>query len=305
MVVACLFLVVSTRAQTTEAKNDGEYLKRIHTGDLIDIHVPGYLEYDWRGRINPEGFLDGFDKISKQIYALCRTESEVAADVTRELAATVRSPKTEVRVVDISRRSPAIFDGAVAVPTRFQIRREARLIELLTAAGGMTDRSSGKISIFRPARASCFEPSSAANVGPTEISISSLLSGDPAANVVIVSGDLVLVSEAQPVFIVGAVATQGRMDFRPDLSVRRAIDSAGGPLKDAVLKQVTIFRRNAENITVDLDKSEKNASEVLLQPFDIIDVPFKNRPPRKQPPIAELDSDRAIERSKFPLKIIE
>jgi len=71
-------------AQNTELKSEADYLKRIHIGDLIDIHVAGYLEFDWRGRINAEGFLDCFDKIPKQIYALCRSESDVQANNTHK-----------------------------------------------------------------------------------------------------------------------------------------------------------------------------------------------------------------------------
>ena len=33
----------------------------IHSGDLIDVDVVGSIEYDWRGRLNPEGFLDGIE----------------------------------------------------------------------------------------------------------------------------------------------------------------------------------------------------------------------------------------------------
>ena len=57
------------------------YLNRIHAGDIVDIRVVGNLDYDWRGGLTPEGFLDGFEKVPKQIYARCRTEDEIAKQI--------------------------------------------------------------------------------------------------------------------------------------------------------------------------------------------------------------------------------
>jgi len=299
-------------AQTTST--DNTYLRRVHQGDLIDIHVLGHLDFDWRGRINPEGFLDGFDKIPNQIYALCRTETEIAAELEKILSTQLREPRAEVKIVDTSQRPFAVVDGAVATPTRFQIRREVRLIELITAAGGFNDRSNGKIGIVRPIGLSCIDhtlnEADLPNAGkPIEVAISDLLSGDPKANVNVVSGDMVVVAEALPLYMVGAVATQGRIDHRPQLSVSRAIDASGGVLKDAEIKQVAIFRRFggvSELIHVDLEKIRgKESQDVELKPFDIVDVPYKGRPPRKFPPVGETESNRSTDRTKLPLKIIE
>ena len=51
----------------------------IHPGDLIDIDVIGSVEYDWRGTLNPEGFLDGVDYTENPIFARCRSEEEIAS----------------------------------------------------------------------------------------------------------------------------------------------------------------------------------------------------------------------------------
>ena len=287
------------------------YLNRVHSGDILDIRVVGNLEYDWRGGITAEGFLDGLEKIPKQIYALCRTEDEIAKEITNELSAILRNPQTEVRILDRSNRAPATVEGAIATATRFQMKRPARLNELIVAAGGITDRSSGEIMISRPGGLSCVEPDSSGNRPNSNLTVKipDLISGKAGANPIIVSGDLVVIFEASPVFLVGAVATQGRIDHRPQLTVSRAIDSAGGLIKDAVAERITIFRREngtTSTIPVDLAKIRSNyAEDVVLSPFDIIDVPFKGRPPRKLPPVFETESVYADRRAKLPLKIIE
>src|SRR5215218_6200785 len=55
----------------------------IHTGDLIDVDIVGSTEYDWRGKLTPEGFLNGINFVEEPIYGLCRAEEEVAAAVAK------------------------------------------------------------------------------------------------------------------------------------------------------------------------------------------------------------------------------
>ncbi len=315
-ILFAIFFVSNISAQLVpRSTKETNFIDRIHFGDLIDIHVAGNLEFDWRGGITPEGFLDGFDKISKQIFVLCRTEQEVATEINDELKTVLRNPNVQVRVVDRSGRSPATIDGAVISPTRFQLRRAARLSEIIVVAGGFSDRASGEIMISRPIGLSCVDVgiggSNIANDTPTrfDIRIPELLSGAEGSNPVIVNGDLIVVLDASPVYLVGAVATQGRIDFRPQLTLSRAVDSAGGSLKDAVLERISIFRReNGKStvLTANLNQIRSNPNnDIPLKPFDIIDVPFKGRPPRKLPPILEVEPGENERRAKLPLKIID
>jgi protein involved in polysaccharide export with SLBB domain len=307
--------MTDVRAQQPVAFRNTEpdsYLNRVHYGDVIDIRVVGNLEYDWRGGLTPEGVLDGFEKVPKQIYALCRSEDEIAKEITNELAPILRNPLTEVRILDRSHRTPATMEGAITTPMRFQMKRPARLNELIIAAGGITDRSSGEIMISRSDGLSCVQSTSVSSTRPVSnqtIRIADLISGKADANPVVVSGDLIVILEASPVFLLGAVGTQGRIDYRPQLTVSRAIDSAGGVIKDAVPDRITIFRRengNISTIPVDLTRVRANpAEDVALRPFDIIDIPFKGKPPRKLPPVFETEDVYGDRLAKLPLKIIE
>jgi hypothetical protein len=59
-------------------------------------------------------------------------------------------------------------------------------------------------------------------------------------------------------------------------------------------------------IDVNLNKIRNDESEdIALRPYDIIDVPFKGKPPRRLPPVIEYDADPAARRAKLPIKIIE
>ena len=152
----CALLGVVLASGAVCAQSDQANL--VHFGDLLEVDVVGSYDYDWRGSLNQDGYLDGFDTIANQIYALCQTEADLSTAVQKELSKTLREPKVEVRILDRSNRAVAFLSGAVRSPKRFQIKRNVRLNELLVLSGGITDRSSGEISIFRPPNLNCTEP---------------------------------------------------------------------------------------------------------------------------------------------------
>ena len=65
------------------------------------------------------------------------------------------------------------------------------------------------------------------------IKISELRAGMPEANPVIRPGDYVLVTEAEPVYITGAVLSPGGLYLRDQLMLSRALAMVGGPRKEA------------------------------------------------------------------------
>ena len=59
-------------------------------------------------------------------------------------------------------------------------------------------------------------------------------------------------------------------------------------------------------LSVDLTRIRSNQSEdIVLRPYDIVDVPFKGKPPRKLPPVFETESVYGDGRAKLPLKLID
>ncbi|MGI9056364.1 MAG: hypothetical protein ACR2F2_11245, partial [Pyrinomonadaceae bacterium] len=39
----------------------------VHYGDLIDVDILGSFDYDWRGKLTPEGYLDGVNFVEEPI----------------------------------------------------------------------------------------------------------------------------------------------------------------------------------------------------------------------------------------------
>ncbi|HLM60437.1 MAG TPA: hypothetical protein VK308_06525, partial [Pyrinomonadaceae bacterium] len=144
-----------TIATDATSENSKKESNPVHPGDLVEVDVIGSIEYDWRGTLTPEGFLEGGDYIENPIYALCRNEEEIALDIAKAYGKILRDPKVVVRILDRSNRPLALLYGAVKTPQRFQLKRPVFLNELLIVAGGLTEKISGEIQIFRPKNLSC------------------------------------------------------------------------------------------------------------------------------------------------------
>jgi protein involved in polysaccharide export with SLBB domain len=299
------------------AQNDQANL--VHFGDLLEVDVIGSYDYDWRGSLNQEGYLEGFDTIANQIYGLCQSEGDLSAAVQKELSKTLRDPKVEVRILDRSNRAVAFLSGAVRSPKRFQIKRNVRLNELLVLSGGITDRSSGEISIFRPANLNCGETkrsaeghfvkaSQAGGAETLNIKIADILRGDAAANPEILSGDIVTVSEAMPVYIIGGVNVPQQISLRNQLTLSRAIATSGGLAKEGN-SVITIFRREGRetrSIKADLEKIEMGQDEdPVLKPFDIVDVPQRGKPKRVRPPVIDKGIPMSATLRALPLRVVD
>lgn len=281
----------------------------VHFGDLIDVDVVGGFEFDWRGKLNSDGFLDGLDTYGDPVAGICRSEEQIAAAIAKALSKILREPKVVVRVLDRSERAVVRFDGAVRTPTRFRVRRPVRLQELIVMAGGLIDSSNGEVTILRAGKMNCSPLGSDNKTETIVIKISELLAGREEANPRILSGDNVTARNADPIYVIGAVNNPRSLSSREQMTVTRAIAMAGGLVKNADPRKVTLFRREATEtriIEVDLEKIKSGElKDENLRPFDILDVAAKGGEKRKFPPVSIRDDGREKNKGELPLKIVE
>lgn len=304
------FLIISLIVLTSTGWPQGKPVRssdRIHPGDLIEIDELGGFDYDWRGRLNPEGFLAGFAKVADPIFGRCKSPEELAELVRAAYSRTLRDPQVRVRILDRSERPMAYFDGAIKQPMRLQIRRDVYLRELVVIGGGFTDRASGEVTVLRPENQSCQTPQGE----PTKlhtVKVADILAGDQAADLKIVSGDIVTVVEVQPVYVIGGIVRPGKQDWRDGATVSRVIAASGGVTKGGVAGSVLIFRRElgaSKIIDADLDAIKAGAAEdIEIKPFDIIDVPLKGEMKRTIPPVVE-DRRGGADRRELPVRVID
>jgi len=302
----------------------------IHYGDLIDVDVVGSFEFDWRGTLNSEGDLADFDKVPDPVPGLCRTESEIAAEISKQYGKILRNPNVVVRILDRSNRPMSVLQGAVRTSHRFQIKRPVLLNELLILAGGLTDRASGEISIFRPQNLNCVGQAAKAAEGDSliagetrekfirvsrgngaetlNIRISDLLSGNKSANPRILSGDIVTVTEAPPIYVIGGVNAPKQLSSRSEFTLTRAISSAGGLAKEGLDKVIIFRRRGKESSVIEADLKkihDGTEKDPILEPFDIVDVQQKGREKNKTYPAIDASGSDASRSGLFPLRVID
>lgn len=280
----------------------------VHYGDTVDVDVVGTLEFDWRGTLTLDGYLDGLEGAAEPVAALCRKPSQIAADIEKAYAKLLREPKVIVRIVDRSGRAMVTVNGAIRTPARFRLLREVRLRELIVRGGGFTDDASGEISIFRPPNLGCSADPPKDNGSQTLlIKVTDLLRGDSAADIPVKAGDIVDVVRAMRVYVIGAVNNPRPVYSRSDLTVSRAIATAGGLSRDAENGKATIFRREGTEtalIEADLAKIKRGETvDIVLKPFDILDVAGKGGAKRKFPPVAPEGGNSAAR--DLPIRVID
>jgi len=277
----------------------------IHQGDRIEIDIMGSLDFDWRGAVGPDGYLENYDKIAEPIFARCVSTHDLARKIESALSKILRDPRVEVRILDRSGRPPALIDGAIKQPQRLILKRRARLREIIVLAGGITDKASGKIILFRPPGLGCAD--SVDSPKSLTIELTELIAGRPEADPEVLPGDIVTVESAMPVYVIGGVRAPGAVLYRPEMTLTRAVASAGGLSKGADDSAVVIYRKvdgRQEVIESDLGAIlDKKQPDVRLKPYDTVEVSEKGRP-RKRLPL-EGFQPRETTISPLPVRVVD
>ena len=255
-------------------------------GDVVDVRVFGQPDLSSSAQVDSDGNLSALPFLEIPIRAKCRTDKEVQKDIQIAYAKFINNPQVSVRISERNSRQPATVFGAVRQATRVEMKRKVRLNELMAVSGGFTERAAGTIQILHTEPLMCPEAGEEAESAPIDgtriplqiVRIADLRSGKIEANPVIRPGDYVLVTEAEPVYITGAVMSPGGLYLRDQLTLSRAIAMVGGARKEAKLNDVAIYRQvpgsiKQETLHVDVAAIKKNQKEdFILQPYDIIEV---------------------------------
>src|SRR2546425_12232366 len=141
---------------STDAQGIRNYL--LGPGDVLDVRVFGQSDLSSQVEIDADGNISSLPFLETPIRAQCRTDKEVQKDIATAYAKYIKNPQVSVRVVDRKSRQPATISGAVRTPMQVTMMRQVRLHELITKAGGWTDRASGTIEVMHTEPPMCAEP---------------------------------------------------------------------------------------------------------------------------------------------------
>jgi polysaccharide export outer membrane protein len=272
--------VTATPQQSLVAATNPDDRYRIGPSDVLDIRILNRPNLSREAvRVEGNGMIR-MPLIDTEIPAACRTEGELAKDISTRYARYYRNLQVDVFIKEYHSRQVAII-GAVNDQSRFELQRRIRLLELLTYAKGPTTKAGQTINIVHSINAAaCNQDVQAddANAFST-FKLSDVLQGEPKSNPYLEAGDIVTVPEADQVYVVGNVFMPLTIPLKEPITLTRAIAMAGGPKIDTKKDKIRIVRQEPgtaarKELIVDLSAIEKkNADDIALMANDIVDVP--------------------------------
>ncbi len=273
----------SSSATSGDSAVSADY--RVGAGDVVSVSIPEAQEFGGKFRISDSGFID-VPGLASPVSAEGQTAAELSRTIRQALidAKQLRDPKVTVFVEEFHGRRITVL-GAVAKPAVYPLERRTTVLEAVSMAGGALPGAGNSVTIVR-GKASAEATGTA--VGSVQIiDLARLTKGEePGANVEVQGGDLISVSAAQIVYVVGAVIKPGGFVMSnpsAGISAVQAIAMAEGFNGVAATNRAVIMRQSTsdtsrQEIPVDLSQMlAGKQADVLLAPNDILYIPESGR----------------------------
>lgn len=233
-------------------------------GDVLEVSVWGFPDLTRTVAVRPDGYISL--PLVGEVQAGGRTVEDLQRFLTRRFAAYVRNPQVAVIVREFRKVRVSVL-GEVRRPGVVELLPPVRVLDALSAAGGLlesADRRSARL--VRPD-------------GTVELlDLEGAERGDPSHNVLLSTGDAVVIPEdvAGFVFVLGEVQKPGAFRLKGELRVLEALALAGGLTEKAGVEQAYILRGKTQRIPVNLlallSRGEV-AENTRLEAGDLIFVP--------------------------------
>ena len=212
------------------------------------------------------------------------TLKQLEAEISHRLEKYLVDPQVTVSITEF-RSQPISVLGAVTRPGVLQVRGPRTLWEIISDVGGLKNDAGDTVKIIRDLQEGAI-PLPGAHIDPTgkysivELDIDSVKSMEnPQENIVVRPYDVISVSQADVVYVIGDVARSGGFVTNGSISVLEALSLAGGygprsaPAKSRILRAQDNTDARAQ-IPIDLKKLiQGNAEDLRLRANDILFVP--------------------------------
>lgn len=181
------------------------------------------------------------------------------------------SPHVNVSIKEYKSQKVSVL-GAVKNPGSYALKRKTDILEVISQAGGFTDKAGQIITIVRPNSIQRrVNPASSGQDSENEIiklDLSDFKASSAYDNFPVMNGDSIYVNLAPRIFVTGEVKKAGEFPWEKGLTVRQAISLAGGHTDKASPRRVIITRMEDGK-----EKELKPKMDDLVIPGDIIKIP--------------------------------
>jgi polysaccharide biosynthesis/export protein len=264
---------------------DGDYA--LGPGDIITVTIADTPEIVGKFRVTETGYIS-LPMLPTPVKAEGLTTVELSKAIAGALKAAqlYRDPVVSVFVEEFHSRTVTVL-GAVAKPSVYPIQKSTTVLEVISMAGGLAPQAGSIVTVLRNA-----QPENSSGSTHTDVplphrvltlDLRKLEKGmDASLNAEVRAGDVVSVSMAPIVYVVGAVTKPGGYVLQEGSSgatVLQALAMAEGIKSVAAPGRTVIVRGspngpNQEEIPVDLGKIlSRKAGDYPLEPNDILFIP--------------------------------
>ena len=278
---------------------------RIGSQDLLDISVFEAPELNRSLRVSANGTVSM--PLVGSVDAVGVTAKELENSLQKKLLQYMKDPHVSVLVTSIESHPISII-GEVNKPGVFQVREPKSLLEVLSLGQGLAPDAGDDVLVIRgaetesggaaimqvdsqgkmqetmmgPPSSSHPQPQSKTIGATTDVKLQDLLaSGGPRFNLSINPGDVVEVTKAGIVYVVGSVKKPGGFVLKnsESLSVLQAVALAEGLTPTSAKSRARIIRSDEKSgkrteISINLAKIlSGKAPDEVLKPADIVFVP--------------------------------
>ncbi len=239
----------------------------IGPGDELDITVYGAPDLSGHTRVGSDGNISLPLVGYVHIAGLSSDQAQQAISQQLQEKHIVKEPQVSVFVKEYTNSEISVA-GEVAKPGVFSVLGPHRLLDVLEAAGGLTEKASNTITISHRDR--------------DELTTVHL-SNDPAqmarANVALQPGDTVVVPQAGIVYVLGEVNKPGgyALNSSGGVTLLQVLAAAGGPTHLAAVSGTKMVRRTPaglKELSVPMkDLLHAKTADIPMNPGDIVYVP--------------------------------
>ncbi len=240
---------------------------RLSPGDLIELSVYNVPDLSTKVRIGTNG--DVYLPLIDYVHLGGLTAEEAEGLIQKRLSdgGFLKDPHVSLLVDQYSSDGVSVL-GEVVKPGVYPVRGQQHLFDLISAAGGLTEKAGRSLSVTHRG------PDDA----PLTVPLSRNLADHPENNVLIYAGDTIIVRKADVVYVVGDVGKpSGFLMDGGQLTVLQAIALAGGTTRTAKLGAARIIRKGPSGMSetpVRLKQIlEAKAPDMAMQADDILFVP--------------------------------
>jgi polysaccharide biosynthesis/export protein len=198
------------------------------------------------------------------------TLQEATDLVSNKLKEYIRYPIITIKVKEYKSKWVNIM-GEIREPGKQYLKGTTYLLDLISEAGGFTDRAASDIIIMRP------KPGSQ-DMEKIIIKRESLSSESNSSNIELFNGDNVTIPTKKFYYVYGEVIKPGSFTLEEGTTILKAITQAGGFTKFGSKKNIEILRTDETNqqkkIMINIrDIEERKSPDIEIKPDDIIRVP--------------------------------